>query len=212
MLSSSQLSGVVLAGGLGRRLGRPKASLSFQGTSLVERAVNILDRYCTEVIVVSRPEVALPDLKVPIVMDEPGPPSALRGLVTGLANSSYPEAMVLACDLPFAAKLVSRIVTSEVPARDDWAVVGADQMGVLQPLCARYARIATLRTARELLTSSKLKLKWVLDTLNVRVVVAETNELINLNSLSDLEAAQSLEEGADNNSSSSSGYRNVPGR
>ena len=193
MSYSTKLSGVVLAGGLGRRIGAPKASLSFQGATLVERAVSILDEFCAEVLVVSRPEVPLPELQVPIIMDEPGPPSALRGLATGLGSASFSETVVLACDLPFATKLVSRIVTSETPVGNEWAVVGVDQKGVLQPLCARYARLAALAVARELLASSRLKLKGVLDSLEVRTVLAEDNELVNLNSLADLEAAQQLD-------------------
>ena len=192
MSSSTKLSGIVLAGGLGRRLGAPKASLPFQGTTLVERAVTILDEFCAEVLVVSRPEIPLPKLQVPVIMDEPGPPSALRGLVTGLNSACFSEAVVLACDLPFAARLVSRIVASETPLGNEWAVVGVDQKGVLQPLCARYARLTALTVARELLVSSKLKLKELLDSLEVRTVLAEDNELVNLNSLADLEAAQQL--------------------
>lgn len=53
----SAVTGVVLAAGAGRRLGRPKADVELGGQRLVERAVATLrDGGCAEVLAVLRPE------------------------------------------------------------------------------------------------------------------------------------------------------------
>src|SRR5205823_2525511 len=54
------LDGIVLAGGSGRRLGRPKATVELAGTTLVERAVAILRRQCPRGVVVPRVDVDWP--------------------------------------------------------------------------------------------------------------------------------------------------------
>ena len=50
--------GCVLAGGAGRRFGRPKAGVRLGDRTLVERAVGALLPRCGRVVVVSRPEGA----------------------------------------------------------------------------------------------------------------------------------------------------------
>src|SRR5437867_1512729 len=51
------VDGLVLAGGRGRRLGRPKAGLVVARRTLVERAVDILVPRCDRVVVVGRADV-----------------------------------------------------------------------------------------------------------------------------------------------------------
>jgi molybdopterin-guanine dinucleotide biosynthesis protein A len=173
--------GLVLAGGGGVRFGRPKATVVLDGQTLVERAVAALEPRCRKVVVVGRPEVALP---VPSVDDRPGPDCPLNALATGLAAVDGDEVLVLACDLPGAAPVLDRLLLA--PS------VAVDPDGRAQPLCARYPRLAALAAADRLLAAGQLRLLALLDELAPSLVAASAAELHNITTRADLEASQSL--------------------
>lgn len=176
-------TGIVLAGGAGRRMGTPKAIVRLGDRTLVEHAVAILHPHCARVLVVSRPEVPLPPLEAEVLMDGPGPDAPLTGIATGLLASDTDQVVVLACDLPHAAPLVARMLAAaDDPAR---AVVAADPDGRDQPLCAVYPRGAALARARELLEAGRPAAMGLLRGLDVVRVAAGGDELLNLNTPED---------------------------
>ena len=170
--------GLVLAGGAGTRFGRPKATVVLDGRTLVERAVDALAARCGRVVVVGRPDVPLP---VPSVDDRPGPDCPLNALATGLAAVEADEVLVLACDLPWAAPVLDRLVMAPSAA--------VDPGGRSQPLCARYARAPALAAADALLASGSLRLMALLAALSPTLVPATAAELRNVNTPADLPAS-----------------------
>jgi len=167
--------GLVLAGGAGTRFGRPKATVVFEGLTLVERAVGMLAPHCRTVLVVGRPEVPLP---VPSIDDRDGPDCPLNALATGLAAVDADEVLVLACDLPAAGPVLERLVASPSVA------VAPD--GRTQPLCARYPRAAALAAADTLLAAGEHRLLALLEVLGATRVSATAAELRNVNVPADL--------------------------
>jgi molybdopterin-guanine dinucleotide biosynthesis protein A len=178
---------MVLAGGPGRRFGRPKAGVRLGTTTLVERAVATLGARCREVVVVARAGVPLPPLPVPVVTDRLGPDAPLVAVATGLAVLSGDDAVVLACDLPFAAPLLDRMLAA--PAGT--AVAGTDR-GRPQPLCARYPRERALGACERLLAAEALPARGLLEALRAVGVPAEGDELLNVNTEADLARAQAV--------------------
>ena len=178
------LAGLVLAGGSGSRLGRSKATVVVRGRTLVERAVDLLATRCDAVVVVSRPDVALPSLEVAVVLDRAGGRGPMNALVTGLAAVDADDVIVLACDLPFAGPVLDRLVASP-PGR---AVAAAD--GLPQPLCARYPRAATLLEARRLSARGVRRMTALLTALGAASLWVDGDELLNVNTESDLELAR----------------------
>lgn len=170
--------GVVLAGGAGRRMGTPKAGLVIDGVSLVERAVGNLRAVCGRVVVVSRPEVAMPAMPVEVVFDQRhgGP---LAGLWTGLVTVTAPQVIVVACDLPDAAPAV------ELLAQADRPTVLVDENGRPQPLCARYDRAVTAQAAAALLDAGERRMSELVAALGPALVPAPTGALRNLNTPDD---------------------------
>lgn len=181
------VDGMVLAGGPGRRIGRPKASLPLLGRTLVERAVDALGARCRRVVVVSRPEVALPPLMVEVVMDRPGPDAPLAAVASGLAALDAAEVLVLGCDLPLAGPVLDRLLAA--PAGG--AAAAADEGGP-QPLCARYPREAALAACEALIGAGDLRARALLTALGARPVAATRDELINVNTAADLRRAEEL--------------------
>jgi CTP:molybdopterin cytidylyltransferase MocA len=99
MTAGSAVTGIVLAAGAGRRLGRPKADVELGGQRLVDRAVATLRAGgCTEVLAVLRPgQAAAADART-VVNPEPdsGMGSSLRCALAGLDSDAC---VVLLADL-----------------------------------------------------------------------------------------------------------------
>jgi len=177
--------GIVVAGGAGRRLGMPKALALLEGRTLVERAVATLAGCCERVIVVVRDGIDLPPLEAEVVVDRPGPACVLGAVATGLAAATGGRALVLGCDLPFAAPAIDALLV----AGADGAVVAAGD-GRLQPLCALYPRAAALAVAQALLAAGDLRATGLPEALSASLVEDRWEALTNVNTAADLEGAR----------------------
>lgn len=99
------VTGIILAGGLSRRLGRDKAVEPINGQPLIGRVMDALSGIADElVVVVNTPqrgrELPLPDSAVAAVDIYPNAGS-LGGIFTGLSAASNQWGIVAACDMPF---------------------------------------------------------------------------------------------------------------
>jgi len=107
----TRLSGILLAAGEGRRMGRPKAEIVVRGRRLVDRAVATLrDGGCDEVIAVVRAGTRVDDA-TPVVNPDPdrGMGSSLR---LGLAAATGSRAVILLVDTPgIRAEAVRRVAS-----------------------------------------------------------------------------------------------------
>jgi molybdopterin-guanine dinucleotide biosynthesis protein A len=72
-------SAIVLAGGAGTRLGRPKAAATLAGRPLVEHVLAAAREGGLEPIVVARADSALPPLDCPVVIEPAQPRHPLCG-------------------------------------------------------------------------------------------------------------------------------------
>jgi molybdopterin-guanine dinucleotide biosynthesis protein A len=174
----------VLAGGPGRRFGRPKASVELLGVTLVERAVGLLEPRCARVVVASRPGVPLPPLAVPVVLDRPGPDAPLVAIATGLAALEAGDVLVLAADLPLAGPALDALL-----ALPPGVPVVAAEAGRPQPLCARYPRERALAAAERLLAEGRLAARGLPDALGATRIEPGGDVLLNVNTPADLARA-----------------------
>lgn len=99
------VSGIVLAGGMSRRLGRDKAMEPIGGQPLIQRVLERLGQFSDELVaVVNEPERAdvlrLPS-NVKIAVDRYPGKGSLGGLFSGLSAATEPWAFIMACDMPF---------------------------------------------------------------------------------------------------------------
>lgn len=186
---------MILAGGLGRRMGREKLSLEVDGLSLIEHVRNVLASTCSEVLVVGK--AALPSEGVRHVADErPGRQGPLAGIEAGLAASRCDHVFVAAGDMPFLKpKLVDcfleRIERGRAPA------VVPRHAGRVHPLCGAYQR-ALLPKVRAALDGGHLAVRGFLEGLDGVDYVGEELRgfgdpdvmLINVNTPEDLSRAR----------------------
>lgn len=183
--AGTHLSGIVLAGGAGRRVGGPKAHLRLGELTLVQHAAAMLAATCDEVVVVTRPEVPVQVEGARVVYDRPGPDAPLTGIATGLAAASAEEVVVLACDLPFAAAAVGALVRA--PAGRP-VIATAD--GRAQPLCARYPRRVALQAADLLLGAGERRAFALAAALGAAHLPVPASAVLNVNGTDDLRRAR----------------------
>ena len=105
MNDTDGVTGIVLAGGRSRRLGRDKAVETIAGQALIARVLDSLSHVADELVVVvnnreREEELPLPDSVVTAVDIYPDTGS-LGGIFTGLSASSNEWGVVVACDMPF---------------------------------------------------------------------------------------------------------------
>ncbi|EGL82738.1 Molybdopterin-guanine dinucleotide biosynthesis protein A [Caldalkalibacillus thermarum TA2.A1] len=100
---------IILAGGASRRMGQPKALLSIENKTMVERLVDLLRPFSSVVVIVVREQeqetisaLLQQETAVHIVTDDPrykgeGP---LAGMYTGMKTAPAQSYFVCACDMP----------------------------------------------------------------------------------------------------------------
>jgi len=132
--------GVVLAGGLGRRLGGDKAIVNLAGRPLLSYPLSALrDAGLAETAVVAKGDTQLPALvdEVPVWVEPDTPRHPLTGIVHALRAAQGRAVFVCAADMVLLdAATVRRVVGALAPG--DRAVVARSD-DQLQPLCAVYA-------------------------------------------------------------------------
>lgn len=132
---------LILAGGRSRRMGQPKESLPFGGTTLLERTAATVRACARRVIVVGRGGDQ--QLTVPagcgLVADERPEAGPLAAIATGLrvlardGAAARDRVFVTACDAPFLSAAGIDWLTARL---GEHALVMPRQEGILQPLCA----------------------------------------------------------------------------
>ena len=201
-MTGMDVSGIVLAGGRSRRLGRDKAVEPLGGKPLVRRVVDRLAEVVDQtVVVVADPEQAerlpLPDT-AHIVVDAYPDCGSLGGIFTGLSAASAEWGLVVACDMPFLNPRLLRHILDRRRGHD--AVVPVLD-GRPEPTHAAYSK-ACLPPMERRLRARQLKIAGFFDDVTVRLVPeVEVDEIdpdrlsfLNVNTPDDLERALALVE------------------
>ena len=137
----AQRIGVVLAGGEGRRLGRPKGEVVLGGSSLADRAARALKPLCGGVIVSVARGMPNPAPAFPSVEDRGGRVGPLGGLAAAFASTGRADLLVLACDYPAVGPSFLRSLLAGGEGGED-VVFPVDATGRDHPLVGLWRRSA----------------------------------------------------------------------
>ena len=178
------VTGIILAGGLSRRLGRDKAVEPINGQPLIGRVMDTLSGIADElVVVVNTPqrgrELPLPDSAVAAVDIYPNAGS-LGGIFTGLSAASNQWGIVTACDMPFLnIDLLSNLLSFR--ESHDAVVPVLDHRP--EPTHAAYSKVC-LAAIEARLEAGDLKIARFFDDVRVKYVSQQRVEEIDPGRLS----------------------------
>jgi molybdopterin-guanine dinucleotide biosynthesis protein A len=196
-------SAVILAGGVGSRLGKEKSLIEFGGRPLIQWSVEKLALLVEDVVVVARgPEQAglledlIPDAS--IACDSVSGYGPVAGLAAGMELARNEYVLAIGCDLPFLNADVVNILFEQAQGWD--AAVPMRENGMIEPLHSVYKRDALHSACQNAIEHGERKIRLPLSMLRVKYVAVELlknpdPELLtffNLNTREDLDLARSL--------------------
>jgi molybdopterin-guanine dinucleotide biosynthesis protein A len=157
-------SGVVLAGGLSKRLGVDKGLRLLAGKPLVNHIVENIRDHVDKVIVVVASEEQKENYQravegALIVTDMYPEGSPLVGLMTGLSFCKHPYAFAVACDMPFVCGEAVEMLFAEAEGRE--GAVFEKPNGWIEPLAAVYHVETGLREAERLYREGDLRVRMI---------------------------------------------------
>ncbi len=134
--SAPTVEGFILAGGRSRRMGRDKALIKFEGTTLLARAFATVSAVAVKTTIIARTIDAYPGF--PVIADLRPDCGPLAGIETALSVAKTDAVIVLACDMPFVTVEFLELLISK--AGKDRAVIPVDAAGRPCGVCAVYGR------------------------------------------------------------------------
>ncbi len=180
---------VILAGGQSKRMGQDKASLVFEGQTLLAKAEQSLTPLFEHVVVSTRQK--RDDTELPQVLDDSEHRAPMMGIVAVFEAVDTDWLFVVGVDMPFiSADLVKHMAKH----RAGYDAVALHVGGMAQPLCCFYHR-QTLPAMQHHIQQEKRSLKCLLETLNTycipeqeaRLYDAELLSLVSLNTTADVQ-------------------------
>jgi molybdopterin-guanine dinucleotide biosynthesis protein A len=163
------VTGVILAGGKSRRMGRDKAFLPFGKGVLIERVIEVLRQVTDELLLITNTPEKYEGFGLPMASDVIPEGGSLGGIYTGLVYTQRPYSLCLAYDMPFVKPEFLRFLCEEAVEAD---VVIPRNAEDIQPLCAVYSQ-ACREPIRQRIESGRLKITGFFDQVRVRVIEGE---------------------------------------
>ena len=176
--------GVVLVGGASRRMGTDKASIDFNGTTLLDRTVAVLSEVFTSVVI-SGGDLASQGVRViPDLVPGLGP---LGGLDTAYRTAAGRNVFLLAVDMPFVDVPTVRAIAD--PAIPGMSVRVPLAAGRQQPLCAVYGS-GLGPVVRDRIEGKDRSMESLFGVVDVEEISGLDDDVFtNVNTQADLEAA-----------------------
>jgi molybdopterin-guanine dinucleotide biosynthesis protein A len=196
----SSIDVAILAGGQSKRLGFEKTMLPFGESTLLETVVEEIRNKiapCTEIMIIKRPEVKIPEIKdkgVKFVNDALEKDGALIGILTALLYSKTDYCFIFACDMPFLnGSLISKMLNINRKRKRNYdALVPYSRRGI-EPLHAIYSR-RCLKKAYECINNNDLSVNSLLKQVKTEYIKADLYcnpdiAFMNINTIEDYELA-----------------------
>jgi len=131
------MTGIVLAGGESRRMGRDKAFLILDGIPLIEHVLRTLRGIFPRTIIVTNNPSAYASYEAVVVTDAVEKRGPLTGIYSGLLKSTDEYNFVAACDMPF---LNPDLIAYMAGLADGHDIVVPTIAGRVEPLHAIYSK------------------------------------------------------------------------
>lgn len=176
----NDVSGIILAGGHSRRMGRDKAFIIWQGRTLIEATIAALQEVCAEVFVVANDAPRFAQLDIAVVPDTLREAGPLAGLHAGLRAMHNELGLVVAVDMPLLDPNLLRALIDAAPGYDAVVPISSNdpmhdpraRSKDMHPLHAVYRRTC-LPAIQTLLDRGERRVKALLADVQVRYFNAD---------------------------------------
>lgn len=186
------ISGAILAGGRGQRMGgADKGLMPFLGRPLISHVIEILRPQVERIIVsANRNQDRYAQLGVPVVSDREGGFSGpLAGVARVLEELTAPYVMIVPCDMPLLPPNLVMSLMAALTIHDGEAAI-ASGSGRLQPLCILTKRDVGENLMRYRESGRAKVTEWVLGLRHCIVDFTERAEAFcNINTPDNLHSA-----------------------
>lgn len=176
-------------------MGRDKALLPWEGTTLLDHAIARLRVVFDDVRILCGPTLRYQDRGLPLVLDAFTDTGPLAGLDAALDAGRGRPVLLLGVDMPFVTPALLHFLTSLLLRGDHDAIVPAVG-GRLEPLCAAYGP-ACREAVRARLEAGERRMTSFLEGVRVRAVSVTrldgqdlTDLFRNLNTPEDFDASK----------------------
>lgn len=133
---SKDLYGLVLVGGMSTRMGQDKAQIQWQGEKAIDRAFNLLSKFCLATYVSGRADQRQ-QYSQPFLTDTFEDIGPMGGITTALQSFAGRAWLVLAVDLFLIESAMLKYLI-ERRIKDAEVTLYRDTKNRLQPLCGIY--------------------------------------------------------------------------
>jgi molybdenum cofactor guanylyltransferase len=168
-------------------MGRDKATLPYQGSTLVEHVVDVVSQRCAPVFVIAAPGQSIPAVNAEVLRDDVrgvGPLVATGRGLRAAAEAGVQWAFVCAVDMPFIdAALIDVLVDSSKNLTADVVLPwdGRDHY-----LAGLY-RVSLVGRINDLVASGESSMAALVNSVDAqRIVLSNARSLTNVNSAADL--------------------------
>ncbi len=191
---ASELYGAVLAGGQSKRMGKPKFSLAYNGVAETERLMQILQKFCGNVVLSSRADLDMGGRRgdVERIDDDHIGLGPVGGLATLMSRFPEKAWLITACDMPFLSeKNIAAIIAARDPLR--YGTCYVQKGGGVEPMCAIYEPkfILPLYEAMSRRELSPTRIISELPFKQVKIAESDRGNFMNVNTPEEYEIARS---------------------
>lgn len=173
------ITGIILAGGESRRMGKDKAFLEMGESCIVRSLYCQLISVCKQVMIVTNSRKASLFTTIPVVVDQRQNQGPLMGVYSGLIASSSEINIITACDIPYIEPTLFPLLLAHFDNKE--IVIPTFPTKGDMPLLGVYKKQVS-RVAHELLRNNKRRMVHLLDRCAAhRVYIENESWYFNLN-------------------------------
>ncbi|MFO7616185.1 MAG: molybdenum cofactor guanylyltransferase [Bacteroidales bacterium] len=138
---ADRVTGIILAGGTGSRMGQPKPFIPWKGKQLIEWVFQAIQPVCgTIIIVANRGDFGF--LKATVIPDNFTGQGPAAGIEAGLAAMKTVNAVVVSCDTPNLSTGLFRYLLEQ---HGDHEITIASHESITEPLIGIYSKAVAER-------------------------------------------------------------------
>jgi len=141
------ITGIILSGGKSSRMGENKSLMKINDSTMIERVVNLMKSYFTEVILITNTPDEYEFLNISLYEDIFTYRGPLAGIHSGLHHSETERNFIISCDIPL---MTGEIIKYLIEYETDKPITICKADGFIQQLAGLYSK-SVLPNAEKLL-------------------------------------------------------------